>query len=92
MEMCIRDSPEGARESYGKRGYPMKILAIDIGGTALKAGLVDESAQVLEFREAPTFEMCIRDRSRAAPDACAKRSYRWGLQRPIKPAARWNLE
>ena len=33
----------------------MKILAIDIGGTALKAGLVDESAQVLEFREAPTF-------------------------------------
>ncbi len=31
----------------------MKILAIDIGGTALKAGLVDESAQVLEFRRLP---------------------------------------
>lgn len=32
----------------------MKTLAIDIGGTAIKAGLVDEFAQVLEFRESPT--------------------------------------
>ncbi len=47
--------PEVSKESYEKRGYPMKTLSIDIGGTALKAGLVSESAQIQEFREVPTF-------------------------------------
>lgn len=32
----------------------MNILAIDIGGTSIKAGLVNEQAQILEFSETPT--------------------------------------
>jgi len=32
----------------------MRYLGIDIGGTSIKAGLVDENGRVLEFRRSPT--------------------------------------
>ena len=32
----------------------MRILAMDVGGTAVKSAIVDENGTMFEFRETPT--------------------------------------
>lgn len=44
----------------------MKVLAIDVGGTAIKSALVDENGDISEFREMPTPSVIIEGIIKAA--------------------------
>ena len=40
----------------------MVRIGVDLGGTNIAAGIVDENGKIIKSGSTPTLEMCIRDR------------------------------